>query len=380
MERIMKLWTRRDVLRTGASLAPFVLQSLNVEALNPATSAPCIGRILSAEYLESQRRLILTAEEGPAPLVADDLIVLTRAVTNLTAQQSTILFSMEPVGSQMLPFFSPKIVGPTLDRTECALVLTDCDLFLKAAALGLANFWSSDAGPSEIDLMAADLLRKVRRGETVSNRTSVVHRLYFVLSLPNDTHLSPDWLTVSYPDALIDVVSSLDARQESSPDTPEQMFAAMVKAKVGVLANSSSTFARLRNMFLMLKIADWMLRDIRVPIDRELLASYATRQRQYPVVPIERASRTITHQDDSFVVTLAGGVVFDLQGPLKRTARDTWSGVYPRNVIAAGSSITAQREPPPVPVESVHDGDRRLVRVDVSELFGLKKTVKGERV
>jgi hypothetical protein len=347
-----------------------------------------VGRIIGAQYLDADNRLWLFAEDGDeaatAPLVADDLIVLTRAVSALSGETS-FMFTLEPIGDRMVPFFLPANIGPILAGSRAAMTVTYCDVLLKGTAMALPFATSLGLRPSEIDLLAADISRRAGRGERVEPAPRSVHRLFFTMAGVSTT--SPDWLRITYANPTVIVILAPPAGNED-PLFAERQFAAVMEARFRELLRrrgfAGDQCRRLFNLFLCVKAVAWM-KDIRVPIDLERLAAYEIATNSFPRIPVRRVSRTVVSPSGrSHVVQLEGGVRFDLldlDGPgistnVTRTAAP--NAAVPARVhrVAAplgnsGARTDVVRSPPPLSCEPVTLDGRRALRIDVSSLFGL---------
>lgn len=343
-----------------------------------------VSRILGAEYREDVNRVWLFAEEGDrastAPLLAEDLIALARAVWALPAETDSFMFSLEPIGDRMVPFFAPREIGPLLSGSRAAMTIQYCDVLLKGAALALPFATELGLQPSEIDLLAADISRQNSQG-SVEDKYRSVHKFFFTMtgvSTPSD-----DWLRVSFPNPAVAVILAPPVGTDE-PLFPERQFAQLMQARFRELLRRRGFVGdetrRLFQLFLCFKCLGWM-KDIGLRIDRARLAAYHIPGYSFPRIPVQQVSRTIASATGQYRVQLEGGALFHLRDwtrtpmPFMRGAgRDEIASARVHRVVARTPTEgprDTDRSPPVLACEPVLFEDHRAVRIDVSSLLGL---------
>jgi hypothetical protein len=352
-----------------------------------------ISQILGAQYEERSQQLYLLAsqEEGRlCTLHVDDVVVMTTAALRVLAmQQDWFFFTLEPgvSGKRMEPHYIPTeleaVFMPQGRATRPALVSLEADLILKNQATARG----SKQWPSEIDLLAEQIHRRVSSGQPVKDVAGEIHRLFFALE--TNTFKSADWLNIAFPNPRVHVLLPKDEMEKETGDEllAERQFASVMETVFNqVLADpgrSGENCRALRNLLLLSRIIGWT-QDIDVPINAEALAAYQVSAQPLPLIPSRMVRRRVPVSDNRQVrVQLAGGVVFNVAERPRLRPAVSHSGAAVRllpvshtrrqlqpsrpRIINPVREVTI-RSPPPFLVEQVVTNEQTICRINVTSL------------
>jgi hypothetical protein len=354
-----------------------------------------IGEIVGAEYDHIQKEFVIYATEAVpgknAVLYVDDVARLGLAVL----RYGNFAFSLERVGNQMQIYYlhPQKEAGNELKTilrwTTVEDTLFTTDKILKALAQGDKVDDNLRFGVSLRSLCARELCEL---GQPMQADFSSTYVTFYQLDV---YYRAGGQLMVWYETPKI--IVKADNRQEGPAPQCAQSFADGLTSnteKLSKLSNAklAGEFRRLKALLLLVKTFGFA-RTVRVPVDQKLLAAYRLsrviknepfRVKEYPIACREPGDREKVR-----AFTIHGGILLSansgqpfLPSYSVLNEYEMWTGLT--DPVANQTMNLTQKENNKLvttggrgfSVKQVIKDDRKLLRIDLSNILGLRKEIR----
>jgi len=369
--------------RLSALLSAVAVLAVNASAQTPRPARPAsaihIGDLVGTEYSPRTNEFVLYATEPSRTtdtlLYVDDVIKIAQAVLSA----GDFAFSLEQEKREMqiryLPPEAEATVRPIFRWSTVEETLLKTDRVLKDLAHGRKVADGLALGLSEFLICAQDVEAWVASGKSVESYPMDPYVTYFELAARyNFEGFEGVGVWFEEPQILVKAASRKEGAdppecvRRFSEDLTANMYQLLAHYKLG------QEFRRLRMLLLLCKTFGWA-RSIFVPIDQQWLKSLPTREVRNEPVRVRELPLTIIGRNKKVAALIVrGGILFSVMP----------GSVFPAEPAGAltqarvRSNIRMEQSAGPAPgfdVAPTTLGGRRLLKIDITALLGLKRRV-----
>jgi hypothetical protein len=360
----------------------FVIGFSLLQGASPRSAEIRINELVGTEWISGTREFFLYATEPEkdrsTTLYVDDVARIALAV--LTA--GDFAFSLEQGAGQMeiryLPADVEAKLTPMLRRTTVEDTLLKTDRFLKDIAQGHKVGDGLRLGSSELFLCGRAVEEWLRSGKTLESYPMVPYVTFYELRA---RYRFDGFRGVGvWFDAPQILVRAASRQGDAEIPACADRFAASLSGRMEQLLTHPKTggdFRRLKALLVLTKVFGWAGRML-VPVDRIHLAALKVREIRNKPVPLRKLPLVIAAPGQSpQALTVRGGVLmswnpaFLFPGIPARPSQPALTPASQGRRIEANEQRRASV--PSFASSLVSVGDRRLLKIDITGILGLKR-------